>query len=30
MRQAGGEKVDVGTYEGMIRFNVSTIVEGLR
>jgi manganese/zinc/iron transport system substrate-binding protein len=30
MRQAGGEKVDVGTYEGMIRFNVSTIVEGLK
>jgi manganese/zinc/iron transport system substrate-binding protein len=30
MRDAGGEKVDVGTYEGMIRFNVSTIVEGLK
>lgn len=30
MRQAGGEKVDVGTYEGMIRFNVSTIVEALK
>jgi len=29
-RQAGGESVDVGTYEGMIRFNVSTIVEGLK
>lgn len=30
MREAGGEKVDVGTYEGMIRFNVATIVEGLK
>ena len=30
MRQAGGEKVDVGTYEGMIRFNVSTMVEALK
>jgi manganese/zinc/iron transport system substrate-binding protein len=30
MRQAGGAAVDVGTYEGMIRFNVSTIVEALK
>lgn len=30
MREAGGGKVDAGTYEGMIRFNVSTIVEGLK
>lgn len=30
MRQAGGEMVDVGTYEGMIRFNVSTVVEALK
>jgi manganese/zinc/iron transport system substrate-binding protein len=30
MREAGGEKVDVGTYEGMIRFNVSTVVEALK
>lgn len=29
-REAGGQWVDVGTYEGMIRFNVSTIVEGLK
>lgn len=30
MRNAGGAAVDVGTYEGMIRFNVSTIVEALK
>jgi manganese/zinc/iron transport system substrate-binding protein len=30
MRDAGGAAVDVGTYEGMIRFNVSTIVEALK
>jgi len=30
MREAGGQAVDVGTYEGMIRFNVSTVVEGLK
>lgn len=30
MRQVGGEEVDVGTYEGMLRFNVSTIVEALK
>lgn len=29
-REVGGREVDVGTYEGMIRFNVSTIVEGLK
>ena len=30
MRPAGGAEVDVGTYEGMLRFNVSTIVEALK
>ncbi len=30
MREADGQQVDVGTYEGMIRFNVSTIVNALK
>jgi manganese/zinc/iron transport system substrate-binding protein len=30
VRVVGGQEVDVGTYEGMVRFNVSTVVEGLK
>lgn len=30
MRWVGSERVDVGTYLGMMRFNIHTVVEGLR
>ena len=30
MRTLGGTTLDVGTYEGMVRFNVATIVEALK
>lgn len=29
-REVGEQTVDVGSYEGMIRFNVGTVVEGLK